>query len=98
MENDPSLKILLEENLRINKENNKMLHKMRRAVWWGVLWKIIVWAIILGFPLYLYYAYLPVVQTFIKPFMSTTTAQGSVEPSMLEQLQELAKKYKGVGN
>ena len=92
---DTELKSLLQENLHLAKENNKMLRAMGRRAWYGFMWKIVVWAIILGLPIYLYYAYLPVVQSFMKPFISTGTGTNH-EPTVLEQLQDLAKKYKGV--
>jgi hypothetical protein len=98
---DSELKSLLEENLQISKENNKMLHKMRRAARWAFLWRILLWAIILGLPVYLYYLYLPVIQTAIKPFLPATkgTAGKAQEsffglPLSPEQLQEILKQYK----
>ena len=48
---------LLEEVYEIAKENNKMLHRMRRAAWFGGIMKLIFWIVMLGGPVWFYYQY-----------------------------------------
>ena len=55
---DPDLKSLLEENLALAKQNNKMLRAMRRAGRWSALVRVLWWAFILISTYYFYQAYL----------------------------------------
>lgn len=68
---DADLKTLVEENLRISKENNKMLRSMRRAAVFGFFIRIIFWLTILGVPVYLYVVYLAPVVSSVFPNGST---------------------------
>ena len=53
-----------EEIYRLVKENNKMLHGMRRTAFWGGLFKLLIWAGLIAAPILLYATYLaPVVQS-----------------------------------
>lgn len=49
---DPESKRLIEETLRLTKENNKMLHKVRNVQKWDTFWRslkmILVVAVALG--------------------------------------------------
>ena len=57
----------LEEIYRLVQDNNRMLHAMRRSALFGRLFTIIVWAIFLGVPVWLYLTYLaPVMQSMLK--------------------------------
>jgi len=52
-----------EELYRLTKENNRILHSMRRNAFWGGILKTILYLVALGIPIWLYFAYLyPVVQ------------------------------------
>lgn len=48
----------LDEIYELTKENNRMLHKMRRAAFWSGVWRFIWVLIVLGVPLILYYYFL----------------------------------------
>jgi hypothetical protein len=62
---DPELKRMLEENLALTKDNHRMLRAIRRDQWFGFVGRIIIWAIVLLLPLYLYQHYLePIVAKF----------------------------------
>lgn len=52
---EPDIRALLQENLELSRENNRLLRKMRRASIWGGFFRIIWWLIILGAPILLYY-------------------------------------------
>lgn len=56
---------MLEEMYRLTKENNKMLHKMRRNAFWGGLIKILLYVVLfLALPFWLYVTYLaPVLES-----------------------------------
>lgn len=63
---DEDLKTLLEENLRLAKDNNRMLRAMRRAAFVGIIGRVIFWILILGVPAYLYVTYLaPIISSII---------------------------------
>ncbi len=64
---DEDLKELLEENLRLAKENNRMLRSMRRAARLSFVGRIIFWLILLGVPAYLYITYVAPVMSGIFP-------------------------------
>lgn len=58
---------MLQEMYRLTKENNRMLHKMRRNALWGGVIKFIFWAVVLLAPLWFYMAYLaPVVNDMMR--------------------------------
>jgi len=54
--NDDESKRLLKQIFEINKENNKLLKKMRRAAIAGNILRLIWWVIIFGVPIYFYFA------------------------------------------
>lgn len=59
----------LNEILRITKENNKMLHAMRRSAWLGGIFKLLMWAAFIIVPLWLYMQYLaPVMQSMLESY------------------------------
>ena len=90
---DSSLKTVLEENLRLAKENNKMLRAMHRSMWYGVIWKIIIWGIILGLPVYMYYVYKPLIDPIIHTFAPSQTTATSTSFFSPDKIQALLKQY-----
>ena len=54
---DPN-KQMLEEALRLARDNNHMLHAMRRHAFWGGIFKFIFWTAILVAPIWFYMTYL----------------------------------------
>ena len=61
MEGD--IKKLLEDNLNLNKENNRLLLKLYNIQRWAQVTRIIYWFIIIGITIGAFY--------FIKPFLSS---------------------------
>jgi len=57
----PETRNLLEENLRLTKENNRLLHKLKRAQNIGAFFKIIWIGILVGIPVA---AYVYVIQPY----------------------------------
>ncbi len=81
---DPESKRLLQETLELSRENNRMLRAMRRAAFWGGVFRVIWWAVIIGVPVVLYYY---VFQPYIAELQSTyQSVKGGAE-----QLQLLGK-------
>jgi hypothetical protein len=52
---DPKEKATLEAVLKLSQENNDMLRKMHRSLWWSRAWRIGYWAVIILFALTGYY-------------------------------------------
>ena len=48
----------MQEMYRLTRENNKMLHSMRRNAFWGGLLKFIIYAALLTAPIWFYMTYL----------------------------------------
>lgn len=49
---------VLQETYRLAKENNRMLHSMRRNAFWGGMLKFILYALLLTAPVWFYLTYL----------------------------------------
>ncbi len=86
---------VLQEMYRLTKENNRMLHKMRRNAFWGGIFKVIFWAAMLLVPIWLYLSYLaPVVDDMMQTVQQIqgTSAKAQAEiggfQDMLKQLQQ----------
>jgi len=58
---DPELKNLLEENLKLSKENNELLIKVRRVQKWSQYSRIFYWVLIIGITYGAFY--------FIQPYL-----------------------------
>ncbi len=92
---DPELKRMLDETHALVKDNHRMLRALRRYQLVGFFGKIIIWALVLILPLYLYQQYLgPLVAKF------SAFSETSVPSSMLfdlptaTELQKLINSYK----
>lgn len=77
---DQEIKDLLQKNLELSRENNKLLRKMRRASIYGGIVKVIWWAIIFGVPVYLYFAFLqPYLVELIEVYESISDGVDNVQ-------------------
>lgn len=92
----PELKKELDQIQVLEKDNNRMLRAIRRGQWLSTLWTILIWAIAISLPLYLYQQYLqPIVSKFYMPPAGSTTAAHSTSfsiPSSAE-LQKLLNSF-----
>ena len=70
---DPELRRTLDEVHALAKENNRILRAIRRSQWLGFFFKIIIWAIIILLPLYLYQLYLQPLINKVSSGASTTS-------------------------
>lgn len=68
----PEEKEMLKKTLELTQENNKMLHSIRRGMFWGRIVRIIYWIVIIGAAVGLYY--------YISPYIdSAVGAYGSIK-------------------
>ena len=80
------------EIYRLVRENNKMLHSMRRNAFWGGVFKFILYAAFLLAPLWFYFAYLnDTVQQMMKTIEQVQGA-GTSAQAQLGSFQELFKQ------
>jgi len=55
---DPSTQDAIRETLRLTRENNQMLHTMRRNAFIGGLFKFIIYAVLFAAPIWFYMTYI----------------------------------------
>ena len=66
-----------EQLLKLVKENNRMLHAMRRNAWLSGFFKLLMWAAFIILPLWLYAQYLaPIVGTMTQTMDQLQKMQG----------------------
>jgi hypothetical protein len=83
---------MLRETYRLAKENNKMLHSMRRSAIWGGIIKFILYAALLLIPAYLYLQYLsPIVDKALK-VMNQAQGTGAQAELQIKNLQDSLKQ------
>ena len=88
---------LLRETYRLTLENNRLLHKMRRAAFWSRLVSFIVYGALLIAPVWFYMQYLsPIVDQMFKAAQQIqgTGAQASAQFTDLQQAwQQFESKF-----
>ena len=87
----------LEQILKLTKENNRMLHAMRRNAWLSGMFKVLLWAAFIIVPFWLYMQYLaPVMQNAVET-MSEIQGTGAKAQAQFGELnnamQKLQKLY-----
>ena len=69
-----------QELYRLVRENNKMLHSMRRHAFWGGIFKLMLYIAALAIPVLLYFNYLyPIVQQMNATLTSVTGKKVELE-------------------
>ncbi len=63
---EPSTQKLLEEILKVSRENNRLLHKIHRTMRWGRILRMVYWLIIIGSMLGLLYYFQPFIDSVIE--------------------------------
>lgn len=83
MDDDQRLERLVKESLRLTKENNKRIRSIQRGMFMSGIIRIIIWAIILGLPIFIYFS-------LLKPYVDGATSTfdniKSGETNIIEQL------------
>ena len=62
---DPEDKQILKKTLELSRENNKMLHSIKKQMFYSRIFRIIYWAILLGAAIGLYYYIDPYINQII---------------------------------
>ena len=92
---DPELKRMLDETHALVKDNHRMLRALRRYQIMGFFGKIVIWAIVLALPLYLYQQYLgPLVSKFSALSDAPISGSGLFTLPTSAELQKLIDSYK----
>ena len=82
----------LEQVLRLAKDNNRMLHSMRRNAFWGAIFKLLVWAGFIIVPFWLYMQYLaPIMQSTLDA-MNKIQGTGAKAQAQFGDLNNALKK------
>ena len=87
---DPESKQLLEETLALEKENNKMLHKVRNVQKWATFWSGLKIFIIVGIALGSFYFLEPYIDKVINLYNSISGSKQSQSGSAT--IQGIVKK------
>ncbi|MDD3662597.1 MAG: hypothetical protein PHT84_01895 [Candidatus Pacebacteria bacterium] len=80
---EPEIKSLLEENLKLAKENNELLKKVREFQRWSRITKVLYWFIIIGIALGAFY--------FIQPYFDGILNIYSGGVSDIDMMKNLSK-------
>lgn len=81
-----------QEIYKLVRENNKMLHSMRRNAFWGGLFKLIIYGVFLLAPIWFYMTYLNgTVQQMLKT-INQVQGTGVQAQAQLNSFQELLKQ------
>ena len=83
----------MEELLRLTKENNRMLHSMRRHAFWGGLIKILLYAgLFVILPFWLYMTYLAPVLESTMETMNQIQGTGAKAQAQFGSFQDMLKQ------
>ena len=97
VDND-DLKRLLEENIEVTKENNRLLREMRRNAILGIIARVVIWLIVLGVPLFFLSAYLgPILDAFSGQAGASGLEVGLFGLPSEEQIRQLFEQYQAAG-
>ncbi len=84
---------LLRETYELAKENNRMLHSMRRNAFWGGILKLLIWTGLIVVPIWLYSIYLaPMVQD-VQKTLSQVQGVGASAQGQLNGLGDILKQF-----
>jgi hypothetical protein len=90
----------LDEILRLTKDNNRVLHSMRRSQWLGGIFKLLMWVAFIIIPLWLYMQYVaPMMMDVLETYqqLQGTSANAQVQFSQMNAYLEQLKGLYGGG-
>ena len=88
----------MDELLRLTKENNRMLHSMRRNAWLGGIFKLVMWVVLFIVPLWLYLQYVaPMMAGMLETYqqLQGTSAQAQTQFGQMSAYMEQLKSLYG---
>ncbi|MFA5831446.1 MAG: hypothetical protein WC878_06470 [Candidatus Paceibacterota bacterium] len=77
---DPKEEELLTETYKIEKENNKMLHTIYNNMWWGRIFRIFYWTVILLLMIGSYYYAQPYIESLLNTYNSVSGMISGLKP------------------
>lgn len=88
---DPELKQLLEENLRLSKENNQLLLKVRSVQIWAQITRAIYWFVIIGITFGAFYFMKPYLGGILDVYSGGAASAGIGKNMDINSIQQLVK-------
>jgi hypothetical protein len=85
---DDQIKRLVEANLKLTEENNRLLKKIRRSMFWNGVFQTFYWILIIGVPIALYIFLKDAVGAYLVELRAQNATSPEVQ-NMLDQLKEL---------
>lgn len=82
----------LDEIYRLTRENNRMLHAMRRSAWLGSIIKVLVYAAAIVLPLWFYQQYMATTVDAMLKTVSEVQGTSAEAQAQLGGLQDALKK------
>jgi hypothetical protein len=76
---DPDIKNLLEENLKLSKENNELLIKIRSVQRWSQISRIFYWLIIIGVSFGAFYFIQPYIGNLLNVYTGGVSDIGTIK-------------------
>ncbi|MCX6752758.1 MAG: hypothetical protein NTW62_00195 [Candidatus Nomurabacteria bacterium] len=83
---NPEEKQMLQEALSLAKDNNSMLHSMRRAQMWASIMRVIYWILIIGIS---YGAYI-----YTQPYLDKAVNLFKSSQAQLDSLKSVTNQFK----
>lgn len=87
---------LLRKTYELARANNKMLRSMRRAAFWGTVFKLVLYAALLGIPVWLYFQFVAPVVSEVLGTAAQLQQAGNAAQGQLLELQNLLNAIPGV--
>jgi hypothetical protein len=90
---DPDIKKLLEENLKISKENKELLIKVRNFQRWAQITKALYWLMIIGIAFGAFYYLKPMLGNLLNLYSGGVSSVNSIKDvgSNMSEIQDLLK-------
>jgi hypothetical protein len=65
---EPEEKEMLKKTLELAQENNKILHNIKRSMFWGRVARVVYWVIIIGVAIGIYYYIQPYIDSAVNAY------------------------------
>ena len=85
---------MTKRTLALAEDTNRMMHKMRRGMWWSRLFTLVWWAFIIALTGASYYYLLPYMQRAQEAYANFQT-QAQKAGSLQQQVQDTLNQYLG---
>ena len=91
---DPESKKLLDDTFLLVKDNNIMLHKIRRGQKWASIMRIVYWLIIIGASIEAFYYLQPYVEKLMTLYNQVSGSSQTINKVDLNSIEDILKNYK----